>query len=111
MKNQNLNVSIDLSILRDAIKNGSVTPRRYTDKHGVEHVTVTLLVTEARNQSDNRTHTVRLKADDSWNGARDKRGDTIYVGDAKPSKYQPEDNDGGQQSQAQSSDNPIDDIF
>lgn len=110
MKNQNLNVTIDLTLISQAIKSGHIQPHLYNDKSGVEHKTVTLLVTEAQNQTDRRTHTVRIKAHDSWNGVKDANGKTLYFGDATPSKYQPE-NSNAEQPAKPASDNQVEDLW
>lgn len=110
MKNQNLNVTIDLTLISQAIKAGHIQPHLYNDKSGVEHKTVTLLVTEAQNQTDRRTHTVRIKAHDSWNGVKDVNGKTLYFGDATPSKYQPE-NSNAEQPANPASDNQVEDLW
>ena len=110
MKNQNLNVTIDLTLISQAIKAGHIQPHSYNDRSGVEHKTITLLVTETQNQTDRRTHTVRVKAQDGWNGVKDENGRTLYFGEAIPSKYQPE-NDNGRQTAKPANDNPLADLF
>lgn len=111
MKNQNLNVTIDLTLISQAIQAGHIQPHSYNDKSGVEHKTVTLLVTEAQNQTDRRTHTVRIKAHNSWNGVKDENGKTLYFGDATPSKYQPENSNAEQPAKKTASDNPLEDLW
>lgn len=109
MKNQNLNVDIDLTAISQAIRAGYVKPNKYVDRNGIEHQTICLMVMETKTPTDNKTHNVKIKAPDAWKEAKDKDGNTIFCGKACPSKYQPRDNSqhADQQSQAQS----FEDIF
>lgn len=89
MRNQNINVTLDVTALINAIKSGAVTPKVKVDNNGNERKRVILLVSECKNQTEDKSHNVTLKADDSWRSAKGADGKVIYVGDGKPSKYQP----------------------
>ena len=107
--NQNLNVDLDLTAISQAIKNGFVKPRIYTDKQGVEHQTVCLFVKECKNHTDNKTHNVTMKKDDAWADVKDNNGNVLFFGKGTPSKYQPKAN--GQEAQARQSGVAFEDIF
>lgn len=89
MKNQNLNVDIDLTKIQQAIQSGAVKPNVYIDNQGVEHKTICLFVLECKNPTEQKTHNVKIKAHDSWNEVKDAEGKTIYFGKASPSRFQP----------------------
>ncbi len=108
MRNQNLNVDIDLTEIRRAIKSGAVEPRKYVAKNGVEHNTITLFVRECKTMTETKTHNVTIKAKDSWKDAVDENRKTIYCGKANPSKFQP-DGQGGTNEDGKSND--LDDLF
>jgi len=91
MRNQNLNVDLDLTAISQAIRAGYVTPNKYVDRKGVEHQMICLFVSETKNPTDNKTHNVKIKASDAWKEAKDKDGNIIFCGKATPSKYQPKE--------------------
>ena len=117
-RHENLNVTIDMAMVRKLLNEGVIHLNKREDKKG-EHKELTFFVKVRKSNNGNSiaTHNVTIKRDDNWKDLRDQEGNLIFVGTATPSKFQPDD-DGDEVYQKQPSndassrvDNFVDDIF
>lgn len=109
-QHENLNVTIDMALVRKLLNEGVIHLNKREDKKG-EHKELTFFVKVRKSNNGNSiaTHNVTIKSDENWKDVRDKDGNLIFVGTATPSKFQP-DSDGDDVYQ-RPSDNSIGDDF
>lgn len=107
-QHENLNVTIDFALIKELLADEKVHLRKREDKKGV-HKELTFFVKVRKGDHKYSTHNVTVKEDGTWKDLRNKEGEVIYVGTAKPSKYQPDEDGGSYQDPRQ--DNSDDDIF
>jgi hypothetical protein len=113
-RHENLNVTIDMAMVRKLLNEGVIHLNKREDKKG-EHKELTFFVKVRKSNNGNSiaTHNVTIKNDGDWKDVRDKDGNLIFVGTATPSKFQP-DEDGDdiyQKSHDNSMGDDSDEIF
>lgn len=109
MEHENLNVVLDYGKIRELLDKEVIHLRERKDKNGKVHKELTLFVKVRKAESEYATHNVSVKEDGAWKDLRNKEGNIVFVGTAKPSKYQPDEH-GDYVSQDPRTQQP-DDIF